>query len=1424
MKAKLSIKKALSLIVVLVMLLTMIPAGMISVSAAPTIDLSDYDYATEYVIMNVEDWILIATTAQDKDFSGITVKLGADLDFSEYTTPWDDEHVPAEGNFLYPMYNGQYPSSSNDVARLYMATVPTLFNEFAGYFDGDGHTIRNAKFEEGGIAKKTLEGAEVIDDNFENVGVTDFYDYMAFGIVAGEVTGSLWVENVHVIDSNVYMNTVGTIHTGSGAALLGFVSAAAGNEGAYVGISNCTVDADVSCGNYMAWGYGYGTGMAVGTVDSNVDFEMTGCEFSGTLNSIDWFAGVVGAIYAGAEREVTISDIKIDGLTMNSNRGAVTNADNAWGSLIGALSVYDNASVTIDRITVTDTSITTINGQAVGGLIGIIQPMNSPAVIGGLGKSSCGRLYTETIEGTSIEISNIYVDAFLWSNSTTGYGCNAAGLIAQVGEGNANSDENGRIMDGEINISNCYLTGTVISSLYNESSDTWSKSTYGGQGSGGLFVCVSLAETVINVSDVVIDVEFPQEDLYVAPPENLDELLAAFNGDDAAAAAAAKAELEAYSGRTNGAVGKCAGLIAHGGHVRQPATGKYTNTYENFLMCNLNVSDVITTIQGDYHLISWLNRKGGINYNGEYIGRGDSASYAPPLMNDGSVTSVAKVYALMDSDGFYQGYSETICEHMDSLTWTEVSESFHTANCPTCGTVTSSHQFDSFVGFDEEKHTERCVCGYEKTFDHEYTETLVEGPYGSCYEYECACGDTFDDHAWEIIGETKDPTCTEEGFGDYECWICGTTKSGTIPPIPHEPQSYEIIDGTLHKGICSCGYEFENETHSWGSWTVTKKATCTEEGSRQGSCTLCGYVVTEAIAKDLHTKDRIEAVDDTHHRYVCTCGYEWEAQTHNFGSYYWYSSTKHYHRCSTCNHVAYVDHAWRRISVIKSATFNEEGSELWRCLDCNREKTVVVPKLSEDPIYQNLLQKIEALENAQSGTADELSQAIRDLNASIELAKIAAESSDAALNVALLAAIETAKNELNAAIAQVQKNLDDAKTALEAADKKNADDLEAAINNLTAMIDAAKAAAENADTALKNELTAAINAAKSALEAKIAEVQENLDKAIEDLEAADKKNADDLAAAINNLTAMIDAAKAAAENADTALKNELTAAINAAKSALEAKIDEVQENLDKAIEDLEAADKKNADDLAAAITNLNNAIDAAEAAAENDNAALKSELLATIAAAKAELNVAISQVQKNLDDAKTALEAADKKNADDLAQAITDLNAAIEAAKTAALEADAVLKTELLAAIETAKGELSAAIAQVQQNLDDAKAELDAADAKNAADLAQAITDLNAAIDAAEVAAQTADAAIKAELEGAIAAAKTELSAAISAVQKNLDDTKLALEQRITELENQVEIESEKTKMYIIVVGVIGGFGIIASLGIALLSLLKKKN
>lgn len=641
MKAKLSIKKALSLIVVLVMLLTMIPAGMISVGAdEPTIDLGDYDYATEYVIMNVEDWLLIAREAQDKDFSGITVKLGADLDFGAYTTMWDDAHVPTNGEFQYAQYDGQKPTSSNEEARGFAATVPTLFNEFAGVFDGDGYTIRNAQFEEGGIARKALDGAEVVNVTFENVSVADFYDYFAFGIVAGEVTGSFWMENVHAVECAVNTNTIGTIHTGSGATLIGLVSAAEGVEDAYVGIMDCSVDADVSCGNYKAWGYGYGTGMIVGTVDSNVDFEMSYCQVSGTLESIDWYAGAIGALYVGKEKTASINDITINGLSMHSARGAVTDGVMSWGSLVGVISPYDNASVTIDRINVTDTSIIT-DSHAVGGLVGAIEALNSPATVGGPaanntagGTYGAGRLYGhETVEDFSIEISNVYVDAYLWCNSNTTGTCGAAGLVNQVGQANSTGEAVGRVMAGEINAYNCYLGGTYISSKYDATLDRWTVV----HGSGGIFRAVSAAETIVNISDIIVAADFPIEPLYYAAPEGIEE------ADDATK--------KAYSAE----VAKCVGLISHGGHVRQKTTGDHVGGADGYLDAYVTASDIATTIRGEFNLFSWLNRKGGIYYNGEDIGRGDKAAYAPPVVDD-SVAQVRPIEAAQmvqfDEEGF----------------------------------------------------------------------------------------------------------------------------------------------------------------------------------------------------------------------------------------------------------------------------------------------------------------------------------------------------------------------------------------------------------------------------------------------------------------------------------------------------------------------------------------------------------------------------------------------------------------------------------------------------------------------------------------------------------------------------------------------------------------------------------------------------
>ena len=63
-------------------------------------------------------------------------------------------------------------------------------------------------------------------------------------------------------------------------------------------------------------------------------------------------------------------------------------------------------------------------------------------------------------------------------------------------------------------------------------------------------------------------------------------------------------------------------------------------------------------------------------------------------------------------------------------------------------------------------------------------------------------------------------------------------------------------DETNHWHAATCGHTTEvsgKAEHSFGEWTVTKEATEEAEGSRERTCTVCGYKATEAIEKLAHT-------------------------------------------------------------------------------------------------------------------------------------------------------------------------------------------------------------------------------------------------------------------------------------------------------------------------------------------------------------------------------------------------------------------------------------------------------------------------------------------------------------------------------------------------------------------------------------------
>ena len=95
------------------------------------------------------------------------------------------------------------------------------------------------------------------------------------------------------------------------------------------------------------------------------------------------------------------------------------------------------------------------------------------------------------------------------------------------------------------------------------------------------------------------------------------------------------------------------------------------------------------------------------------------------------------------------------------------------------------------------------------------------------------------------------------------------------PPHEHTYSDSWTKDATHHWHASTCGHEVTEgkAAHSFGNWTTTKEATEEAEGSKERTCTVCGYTVTEVIEKLAHThKFAIDwSTDGTYHWHAATC-------------------------------------------------------------------------------------------------------------------------------------------------------------------------------------------------------------------------------------------------------------------------------------------------------------------------------------------------------------------------------------------------------------------------------------------------------------------------------------------------------------------------------------------------------------------------
>ena len=141
---------------------------------------------------------------------------------------------------------------------------------------------------------------------------------------------------------------------------------------------------------------------------------------------------------------------------------------------------------------------------------------------------------------------------------------------------------------------------------------------------------------------------------------------------------------------------------------------------------------------------------------------------------------------------------------------------------------------------------------------HKYEETVVKPTCteDGYTEHKCSvCGDTYKDAKTEKLGHKYEetvvkPTCTEDGYTEHKCSVCGDTyKDAKIEKLGHKYEETVVKptcteDGyTEHKcSVCGDTYQdakIEKLGHKYEETVI--EPTCTEDGYTLYECSVCGY-------------------------------------------------------------------------------------------------------------------------------------------------------------------------------------------------------------------------------------------------------------------------------------------------------------------------------------------------------------------------------------------------------------------------------------------------------------------------------------------------------------------------------------------------------------------------------------------------------
>lgn len=211
-----------------------------------------------------------------------------------------------------------------------------------------------------------------------------------------------------------------------------------------------------------------------------------------------------------------------------------------------------------------------------------------------------------------------------------------------------------------------------------------------------------------------------------------------------------------------------------------------------------------------------------------------------------------------------------------------------------------------------------------------------------------------------LCGKTEDVAHTYSNACDASCNVCGTTRTVGEHKFSEE-YTEDTMDETGHWFACTiCGEKKDYEEHTPGE----PAGEYTDQ-----TCTVCNYVIEPATGHTHSYEPDVYLNDENNHWQIClgcekpsepaaheyddscddtcnVCQYQ-RRVLHNEGNVWMHNATNHWKDCLDCDvDVDFGAHTWDAGTVTKEATLKEPGTIVFKCVECQMERSEDLPNLT----------------------------------------------------------------------------------------------------------------------------------------------------------------------------------------------------------------------------------------------------------------------------------------------------------------------------------------------------------------------------------------------------------------------------------------------------------------------------------------------